>query len=375
MVARGRSKKLQDFWALRDVTLDISRGSVHGLMGHNGSGKSTLLKIVSGIYRPTEGAVTVHGRLAALIELGAGFHPDMTGRENIRLNGSIMGLSRQEVADSMDTIIDFSGLREFIDDPVKHYSSGMTVRLGFSVAVHLDPEVLLVDEVLAVGDEEFQRKCFDHLSYLRKRGTTIIVVSHALGQLESLCDEVTWLDHGILQQTGRPSKVVASYLAQVNEQESQYKPRAAADRASGTGSDSELTVTRIEMCDTSGRVLDHAESGATTCFRIGLRTPERFLGPNVRLAIQHESGALVGMIGNHRHGFDIGWLQGDHVFTVALRDTPLLPGRYIVHLDVFDHTGARLVDTWTDALEFVVRSQRGEMGQGLVDLPADFRIE
>jgi ABC-type polysaccharide/polyol phosphate transport system ATPase subunit len=323
MVARGRSKKLQDFWALRDVTLDISRGSVHGLMGHNGSGKSTLLKIVSGIYRPTEGAVSVHGRLAALIELGAGFHPDMTGRENIRLNGSIMGLSRQEVADSMDTIIDFSGLREFIDDPVKHYSSGMTVRLGFSVAVHLDPEVLLVDEVLAVGDEEFQRKCFDHLSYLRKRGTTIIVVSHALGQLESLCDEVT----------------------------------------------------RIEMCDTSGRVLDHAESGATTCFRIGLRTPERFLGPNVRLAIQHESGALVGMIGNHRHGFDIGWLQGDHVFTVALRDTPLLPGRYIVHLDVFDHTGARLVDTWTDALEFVVRSQRGEMGQGLVDLPADFRIE
>lgn len=376
VLVRGKSKNLQEFWALRDVSLDIPSGSVYGLLGHNGSGKSTLLKTVAGIYRPTSGEVSVRGRLSALIELGAGFHPEMTGRENIRLNGSIMGLSKSDVEQSMETVIEFSGLREFIDDPVKHYSSGMTVRLGFSVAVHLDPDVLLVDEVLAVGDEEFQRKCFDHLAYLRKRGTTIVVVSHSLGQLESLCDQVTWLDHGEVQETGRPSSVVSDYLARVNLEESRRAPRIAAERDDSALAIAEgVSLTKIEMCDSVGNILDHAESGTTTCFRISMKSPERFLGPNVRLAFQHESGVLVGMIGNHRHGFDLGWLEGEHVLTVCMTDTPLLPGRYIVHIDVFDHTGARLVDNWTDAIEFAVRSQRGEIGQGLVDLPAQFRIE
>lgn len=376
VLVRGKSKNLQEFWALRDVSLDIPSGSVYGLLGHNGSGKSTLLKTVAGIYRPTSGEVSVRGRLSALIELGAGFHPEMTGRENIRLNGSIMGLSKSDVEQSMETVIEFSGLREFIDDPVKHYSSGMTVRLGFSVAVHLDPDVLLVDEVLAVGDEEFQRKCFDHLAYLRKRGTTIVVVSHSLGQLESLCDQVTWLDHGEVQETGRPSSVVSDYLARVNLEESRRAPRIAAERDDSALAIAEgVSLTKIEMCDSAGNILDHAESGTTTCFRISMKSPDRFLGPNVRMAFQHESGVLVGMIGNHRHGFDLGWLEGEHVLTVCMTDTPLLPGRYIVHIDVFDHTGARLVDNWTDAIEFAVRSQRGEIGQGLVDLPAQFRIE
>ena len=373
-LVRGRSKNLHEFWALDDVSLTIPAGSMFGVIGHNGSGKSTLLKIMSGIYRPTSGSVDIEGRLSALIELGAGFHPEMSGRENIRLNGSIMGLSRSDVDATIDEIIDFSGLRDFIDDPVKHYSSGMTVRLGFSVAVHLDPEVLLVDEVLAVGDEEFQRKCFDHLSALRKQGATIVLVSHSLGQIESLCDEVAWIDHGKVQSVGKASTTVASYISRVNEQESLHKPRLIADRDLAGGARSDLHITSLRIVDAEGNPIDHAETGETFFIRLGLTAPERFLGPNVRFGFQHESGALVAMVGNHRCGIDLGWLEGERTVEMGLTGNPLLPGRYIVHVDVFDHSGSRLVDSWSDAVEFVIRSQRGEIGQGFVDLQATYRM-
>ena len=375
-IVRGRPKATEDFWALRDLSLQVPKGSVYGVIGHNGSGKSTLLKIISGIYRPSEGDISVQGRVAALIELGAGFHPDMTGRENIKLNGTILGMSRREVESATGEIIEFSGLSEFIDDPVKHYSSGMYVRLGFAVAVNLDPDVLLVDEVLAVGDEEFQRKCFDHLAGLRKAGKTIVLVSHGLGQIEALCDEVTWLEHGKLQETGPASRVVSAYLQQVNAEESDRNPRVVAERNEEVReSGRDVSLRKIEITDDQGNPLDHAETGSSFFFRIGLRVQERTLGPNVRVALQHDSGELVTMMGNHRHGVDFGWLEGDYQVTAGLTNNPLLPGRYIVHLDVFDHTGTRLIDSWNDAVEFVVRSSRGELGQGFVDLPATFAIE
>jgi lipopolysaccharide transport system ATP-binding protein len=374
-IVRGRARATEDFWAVRDVSVRVPRGSVYGFIGHNGSGKSTMLKLITGIYRPTSGSITTHGRIGALIELGAGFHPDMTGRENIRLNGAILGLSKGEIEASTDQIIDFSGLRDFIDDPVKHYSSGMYVRLGFAVAVSLQPDILLIDEVLAVGDEEFQRKCFDHLSALRKSGKTIVVVSHALGQIESLCDEVTWLEHGEGRETGPATQVVANYLAKVNADESARNARVMAVRDDGgreTGSP--LSVTRVEIVDPQGNPLDHVETGTTFFFRVGLRTSQEFLGPNVRLAIQHDSGPLVTMLGNHRHGVDYGWINGERRVSVGVTNNPLLPGRYLLHVDVFDHTGARLVDSWSDALEFVVRSPRGELGQGFVELAATYEI-
>jgi ABC-2 type transport system ATP-binding protein/lipopolysaccharide transport system ATP-binding protein len=381
-VIRGRSKNTQDFWAVKDVSLQVPKGSVYGLIGHNGSGKSTMLKLITKIYRPTSGTIHTDGRVAALIELGAGFHPELTGRENIKLNGSILGLTKKEINDATDEIIDFSGLRDFIDDPVKHYSSGMYVRLGFAVAVNLKPDVLLVDEVLAVGDEEFQRKCFDHLSALRRSGKTIMVVSHSLGQIESLCDEVTWLEHGEMQETGPASKVVSSYLQRVNTEESARNPRITATRdlaaleadgeRAGMGS---ITVTKAEVTDTEGNALDHAETGTTFFLRVDLDAKEEVLGPNVRIALQHDSGTLIAMLGNHRHGVDYGYVNGKRTVTVGLTDNQLLPGRYIVHIDVFDHTGSRVIDSWNDALEFAVRSQRGEIGQGIVDLPATFRID
>lgn len=378
-IIRGRSRKSEDFWAVKDVSISIPKGSVYGLIGHNGSGKSTLLKLMSGIYRPTEGKIHTEGRLAALIELGAGFHPDMTGIENIRLNGSILGLSRKEIDDSTQDIIDFSGLREFINDPVKHYSSGMYVRLGFSVAVHMQPDILVVDEVLAVGDEEFQRRCEDHLYSLRRAGKTIVVVSHGMGQLEGLCDEITWLEHGEVQQTGPATKVIRSYLERVNNQESIRNAEIASlrgdDPTSMRAGSGQIRTSSIALMSADNTPLDHAETGTTTRFTVKLHAQENILGPNVRLAIQHEGGSLVTMLNNHRLGIDLGYVDGDFTVNVDLLNTPLLPGRYRIHVDVFDHTGAKLLDNWTDALEFPVRSQRGEIGQGFVELPANFTLE
>ena len=376
-VVRGRARSTQDFWAVRDVNVQIPQGSVYGLIGHNGSGKSTLLKLMTGIYRPTEGKITTDGRVAALIELGAGFHPDMTGRENIRLNGSILGLSRSEIEDSMETIIDFSGLREFVDDPVKHYSSGMYVRLGFSVAVHMKPDVLLVDEVLAVGDEEFQRKCFDHLYTLRREGRTIVVVSHGLGQLEGLCDEVAWLDHGGVREVGAATEVIGSYLNQVNADEARANADIAATRDDTTmrAGSGIIRSQAARLVDSQHCAINHAESGSTFGIEVDLRCYQQVLGPNVRLAFQHETGPLVTMLSNHRISFDLDQIDGEKTVTALLIDNPLLPGRYRVHIDVFDHTGSVLIDNWDDALEFTVRSPRGEIGQGFVDLPYTYEIE
>jgi len=376
-IVRGRSRKPEDFWAVRDVSLQIPKGSVYGLIGHNGSGKSTLLKMIGGIYRPTTGSITTDGRVAALIELGAGFHPDMTGRENIGLNGSILGLPRKEIAAVTDEIIEFSGLGDFIDDPVKHYSSGMYVRLGFSVAVHMKPDVLLIDEVLAVGDEEFQRKCFDHLYALRKSGRTIIVVSHGLGQLEGLCDEIAWLERGVMLEHGPAVDTIASYLRRVNADEAARNPMVAAVREDGEenrAGDQTIRVRTAEIVDLEGNALSHAETGSTFSIRLGLSAPVAVLGPNVRVALQHDSGSLVTMVSNHQQDVDFGYVEGDRTVDIALTDNPLLPGRYRVHIDVFDHTGSRLIDSWNDAVEFAVRSQSGEFGQGFVKLPAQITI-
>lgn len=216
---RGRPPKAREFWALKNASFDIPKGQTFGIIGHNGSGKSTALKVLTGVYRPTSGSVEVNGRVSALLELGAGFHPELTGRENIRLNGSILGFSPKQVESMMDDIIDFSGVEEFIDTPVKVYSSGMYVRLGFAIAVKVDPEVLLVDEVIAVGDEQFQRKCFDYLYELRRKGASIVLVSHGMGQVEEMCDQVVWLDHGEVQQVGPARDVVRAYMNRVNEAE------------------------------------------------------------------------------------------------------------------------------------------------------------
>ncbi|SHM87629.1 ABC-2 type transport system ATP-binding protein [Caldanaerovirga acetigignens] len=206
----GRSKT-EDFWALKGINLTIPKGSTVGLIGRNGSGKSTLLKIISRILYPTRGEVKINGRVSTLLELGAGFHPDFTGRENIFLNASILGLTRKEIKERLDDIIAFAELGDFIDNPVRNYSSGMYMRLGFAVAVHVDPEILLIDEVLAVGDLAFQGKCLAKIKELQKKGTTIILVSHAPKQVEELCHFAVWLDRGEIKMQGEAKEVTKAY--------------------------------------------------------------------------------------------------------------------------------------------------------------------
>jgi ABC-type polysaccharide/polyol phosphate transport system ATPase subunit len=205
----------ETFAAVRDVSFTVPAGHTLGVIGRNGSGKSTLLKLVAGITKPTSGAVSVRGRISALIELGAGFHPEISGRENVFINGIMLGLSKKEIARRFDEIVDFAELREFIDAPVKTYSSGMYMRLGFAVAIHVDPDVLLVDEVLAVGDEAFTHKCLDKFAEFKRRGRTILLVTHSLGLVERFCDEALWLDSGRIEAMGDPRRVVGAYITDV----------------------------------------------------------------------------------------------------------------------------------------------------------------
>lgn len=208
-----RSKKAEDFWALKNINLTIEKGTTVGLIGHNGSGKSTLLKLITKIIYPTSGSIETSGRVSSLLELGAGFHPDFTGRENIYINASIFGLSRKEIDKRLESIIEFSELREFIDSPIRTYSSGMYTRLAFSVAVHVEPDILLIDEILAVGDVNFQKKCINQIKEFKKRGVTMVFVSHNMNDVLEICDSVVWLDKGEIKEIGKTEEIAEKYLA------------------------------------------------------------------------------------------------------------------------------------------------------------------
>ena len=212
-IMRRRTSVHEDFWALKDVSFDVPTGSTFGLIGSNGSGKSTLLKCLTKIYYPESGTITARGKLAGLLEVGSGFHPELSGRDNIYLNGSILGMSRKEIDRKFDAIVDFSGVEHFIDQPVKNYSSGMYVRLGFSVAISVDPDVLVVDEVLAVGDADFQEKCRQKFADYKREGRTVILVSHAMGQVQDMCDHAAWLKNGEVVAVGEAAPTIDSYLA------------------------------------------------------------------------------------------------------------------------------------------------------------------
>lgn len=215
-ILRGRRNVSEDFWAVRDVSFEVAEGETFGLIGRNGSGKSTLLKMLAKILYPDGGHITARGRVASLLEVGSGFHPELSGRENVFLNGSILGLSRKEVSTRFDEIVDFSGVRDFIDQPVKNYSSGMYVRLGFAVAINIRPDVLIVDEVLAVGDAEFKAKSKEKFKELTSEGRTVILVSHSLGQIASMCHRAAWMDKGRLREIGPAAAVTRAYETSID---------------------------------------------------------------------------------------------------------------------------------------------------------------
>ena len=253
----------EDFWALKDINFKVKRGEALGIIGHNGAGKSTILKLLSRITTPTAGEIMINGRLSALIEVGSGFHPELTGRENVYLNGSILGMWRREITGKLDSIIEFAELRQFIDTPVKRYSSGMYVRLGFSIAAHLDPDILLLDEVLAVGDVAFQRKCIQRITELNKNGTTIVFISHDLQAVQKLCDRVILLRRGQIEADGMPSETIALY-------ESSSRQLHATERVlAGQGPSHEAVVTSLIVSDGEGKQSLSFETGHPMTVTLG----------------------------------------------------------------------------------------------------------
>ena len=275
---RGRGNSREELWALKDVSFAVERGKTLGIIGPNGSGKSTALKLITRILEPTSGRIDVQGRVSALIELGAGFHPDLTGRENVYLNGSLLGFSRREMEARFERIVEFSELEKFIDVPIKHYSSGMHMRLGFAVAIHVDPDVLLIDEIFAVGDQAFQRRCLDKIGELKSQGVTILFVSHDLEAVQDLCDQAIWLEDGRIQAEGLAREVVDYYLMRVHEKErvalaaqqtapiemlpgEEPSPEMLAKRAKRRWGTREIEITSVRLLDGDGEETFLFESG------------------------------------------------------------------------------------------------------------------
>ncbi|TDE96115.1 ABC transporter ATP-binding protein [Occultella glacieicola] len=344
---RGKAPGVHDFHALRDVSFEVPRGSTFGLIGHNGSGKSTLLKILAGVYRPSAGQVLVDGRVSALLELGAGFHGELTGRENVYLNGAILGLSKKQIDRSIDQIIDFAGIGEFIDSPVKVYSSGMYVRLGFSVAVTLDPEILIVDEIIAVGDEEFQRKCFDHLFELRRRGTTIVLVTHSLTLAAELCDQGIWLDHGRPRELGDVSEVINGYLLDVNAKESASRAEAEAAGSHPDGGatvapsvpragSGEIRMTKVTLHDASGVETAFVTPGETCTVRVHYRSTRSLRELTFGLAFIHESGITVAGPNSMQNDRTYDVEPGEGFIDFHSAAFPLQPGAFSISTAIVD---------------------------------------
>jgi len=338
--ARRSKQHAEAFWALRDIDLTFTSGSTTGLIGHNGSGKSTLLKIIGGILTPTTGYVERRGRLAALLELGAGFHGDLTGRENVYLNAAILGLSRKQTDDYFDEIVDFSGIEEFIDTQVKFYSSGMYVRLAFAVAVHVDPEILLVDEVLSVGDEPFQRKCLDRIRRFQREGRTIVFVSHGLDQVRQLCDRAVLLDHGHMVIDGTPTHAVRAFrdLNQEAEESTNDDPRDVADLGTRR-----VTVSGVAVADGHGRPVRTIASGDPLQISFRVETPRRLDDWIVGVAVEDAGGQVVWGANSDRVGVLLPDLEpGTQDVGVEFPAVPLTEGVYQCSIAVAD-TGNRTV--------------------------------
>jgi ABC-type polysaccharide/polyol phosphate transport system ATPase subunit len=367
-VMKGRRAKFEEFWALRDVSLEVAPGTTFGLIGHNGSGKSTLLKCMARILRPEAGTITVAGRMSALLELGAGFHPELSGRENVYLNGSILGLSRKELARKFDDIVAFAGLEQFIDSPVKNYSSGMYVRLGFSIAIHVEPDVLLVDEVLAVGDEQFQQRCAEKFSDLKYEGKTVVLVSHALDSVRQMCDAAAWLDHGELKEIGRPGDLIDEYVG------GQRAERVEVSTGGTRWGEGGSSIDTVELLDATGRPTEVVRTGDPVCVRLHYTSRERLEQPVFALEVHHSSGVQVSAPNTWeaRQVPDVLPAAG----TVELRVDRLLlvPGVYQLSASVGDPYGRSIQDYRHHAVRFTVMHGTPRESTGLVSLGGEWTL-
>ena len=368
----------EEFWALDRVDFKVLEGETMGLLGHNGSGKSTLLKCVAGILQPTRGEIVVAGRLAALLELGAGFHPELTGRENIFLNASILGMPRREIVKRLDDIVGFAELEQFIDNQVKHYSSGMYVRLGFAVAVNMEPDVLLVDEVLAVGDESFQRKCLDRVRQFQREGRTILFVTHAADQVRQICDRAAVLDHGQLVAVDRPGEAVRSFREHLLQRE-RYAEAAQVSALTGDSRDGDDARShperrrnlRVRITDVR---LDHTASGQPYLLpgqpldlRIFYEAADSVSDVVFGYAVHDQEGRLLFGSNTALLGVEVGSLSASGEIRFSFAGVPLLDGTYMVTVAAHSHDEAVVYDWHEQRYQFEVMNPGRDVG--LVHVP------
>ena len=360
----------ETFPALTDVSFAVPKGATYGVIGRNGSGKSSALKLVAGITKPTTGVVRVEGRISALIELGAGFHPEISGRENVFINGIMLGLSKREIQRRFDDIVDFAELREFIDAPVKTYSSGMYMRLGFAVAIHVDPDVLLVDEVLAVGDEGFTHKCLDKFAEFRRRGKTILLVTHSLNLVERFCDEALWLDEGRVQTHGDPKRVVGAYLTAVEQSEEELLVATTAKAVEQAGRDGpdgqnasepvahpadpttnmfqategrwgsrEVEITDVALIDQSGQATHVFHSGDPLAIRLRIRAHQPTADCVFGVGLFNAEGVCCYGTNTYLEEMQPASISGDAEATFAVDTLELVEGTYKVDVAVHKRDG------------------------------------
>jgi ABC-2 type transport system ATP-binding protein len=354
--------RADDFWALRDVSFDVRQGEFFALIGHNGSGKSTLLKVIAGILRPSGGVVRQRGRLAGLLELGAGFHPELTGRENVYLNTAFLGLSHRETDAVIDDIVGFAEVEEFIDTQVKFYSAGMLMRLGFACAVHVDPEVILIDEVLAVGDESFQARCLDRIRSFQSEGRTIVLVTHALDLARQLCDRAVMLDHGRVHALGSPEEVVRVMRMTILKHDLEFA------REGGTREVEILGSTLLRGGDPLDGPLP---PGGSIAIQVDLKANETVNDPVLSFAFHDGANNFVFGGDTAQQGVSLGRLEGKRRVRFVVGPLPFTGGQYWVTIGVHSRDNQRLYHIQDQRYSFEVRQLEGRRDQSFVP----FRVE
>ena len=358
----GHRTRYEEFWALRDVSFEIPTGETFGIVGGNGSGKSTLLKVLAGILRADEGSAVARGRLSALLELGAGFHPELTGRENVYLNGSILGFTSREIRNLFDDIVEFAELEQFIDEPVRNYSSGMYMRLGFSVAIHVEPEILLVDEILAVGDLTFQKRCLDRFARLRDEGRTIVVVSHDLDMIGRLCDSSVWINKGELASVGSSSSVLEDFISHdensdVNVSDQSHQLRLKPDDL----------VKSLELVDINGHSMSSTASGQPALIRVRYDADKAGEPVTVALGLYRADGTHVSSINSGATtsaGNDVGVIEVDY----EMSSLPVQSGTYEISIALHSRDMTKVFERHTHLFRFEVDPVAGSHQTGLVAL-------
>ncbi|MBI4320984.1 MAG: ABC transporter ATP-binding protein [Chloroflexi bacterium] len=360
-----RRRQGREFWALRDVNLSIARGETLGLIGNNGAGKTTLLRLVSGLMVPTRGRIARSGRVSTMMELGVGFHPDFTGRENVCTGGIILGLTRREVDDAFPRIVEFAGLEQYIDRPIRTYSTGMYMRLAFSLAIHVNPQLLLIDEVLTVGDQSFQKKCIDRLYQFKEEGKTIVLVSHDLSMVGNLCDRVCWLEGGRLRQVGETDEVVETYLAAIQGNGSALaKPslgravNAAGQLAFGLNrwGSQEVEIASVTLHDTKGARRRLFEAGQGMTLEIGYRRRSNVREAVFQLAFCREDGTRCFDVNTWADGVPIRGLDDDGRVRLSIDRIDLSAGTYTIDVGVYSPDWAQIYDFHWQSYSFDVFS-------------------